>query len=205
MTEAITSQTLTITSGTSKVAHNHGLVISIKDWNTGVAHIVFGSPGAINVSKRLETGDAELYETREHGIVEVRLMACKNAQAEVLLTKISPRNGFATSIDASDEENRNFTSDEVLRIQGGIEQIKVEIAKTGKFSAEQEKFLASKFADMADASERLGRKDWIMYVSGTLTSVLTSAAFDPDAAKLLIGVFNKNLDWVFNNILRLLG
>ena len=203
-TEGI-SQTLTIPSGSSKIAHNHGLVITVKDWDSASAKIVYGAPGAINASKRFELGDAELYETPANGIVEVRLMSIKGGQVELLLTKVSPRLGFATAIDATDEQNKPFTAEEVLRIQADLDKIKISLSAGGNFSPEQQQFLSSKFSEIAAASERMGRKDWIMYVSGTLTSVITSAAFDPAAARALVSAFNTNLDWVFQNVLRLIG
>ncbi|CAM8667047.1 hypothetical protein MCEMIEM13_02321 [Comamonadaceae bacterium] len=205
MEMAVISQTLTISSGSSKLAVNHGLVITVKALDSTYASIVYGAPGAINASKNFELGDAALYETPSHGIVEVRLMSINGGRAEVLLTKISPRLGFATAINAIDEENRSFTTEEVLRIKEDIERIKISLSAGGKFSPEQEIFLSAKFSEILAASERMGRKDWIMYVSGTLTSVITSAAFDPAAASALISAFNANLSWVFQNMLRLIG
>lgn len=205
MEMAVISQTLTIPSGSSKIARNHGLVITVKDWSSASATIVYGAPGAINASKKFELGDASLYETPTHGIVEVRLMSITNGQAEVLVTKVSPRLGFATATNATDEENKPFTTEEVLHIKENIEKIKIGLSASGKFSPEQEQFLSAKFSEIVAASERMGRKDWIMYVSGTLTSVITSAAFDPAAASALISAFNANLDWVFQNMLRLIG
>jgi hypothetical protein len=205
MKTTVDSETLRITSGSSQVAPNHGLIITVKDWSSSTATITYGSAGSINANKSFELGDAALYETSNHGIVEIRLMSIKSGVAEVLLTVVSPRLGFSTSINSNDEGNRFFTDEELLHIKDDIEKIKTKLSDSGSFSPEQQQFLSVKLSEIVEASQRLGRKDWIMYVNGTLTSVITNAAFNPIAAQTLIAAFNNNLDWVFQNLIRLIG
>ena len=205
MSTDILSQVLTIDSGTSKIAHNHGVIITVKDWNSSNANIVYGSPGGVNSSRRFGLGDASLYQTPDHGLIELRLMSIKSGKAEILLTKISPRLGFSASIDASDEENKAFAPDEILKIRTDLDRIKISMSGSMGLTQEQQDFLAVKLDEIESASERLGRKDWIMYVNGTITSLITGAAFAPEAASKLVDAFNSNLSWVFHNLLRLVG
>ena len=70
---------------------------------------------------------------------------------------------------------------------------------------EQLELLSRKLDEVAAASGRLGRKDWIMFAVGNLTNVVLSAALPPEDAKALFVSMNEALGWVFENALRLLG
>ena len=69
---------------------------------------------------------------------------------------------------------------------------------------EQFRHLEEKLKEMRSASERLGRKDWVNYAIGTLTSIVVTAAFDPSAAKALLQTAGTALGWLFGGGFRLL-
>ena len=69
---------------------------------------------------------------------------------------------------------------------------------------EQLRYLFEKLDEMSDASERLGRKDWINFALGTVTSIIITAAFDPVAAKALLDAADAALFWVFGAGIKLL-
>lgn len=199
------SQVLKIPTGGSQIAHKHGLIVSVRDWDSSSATLVYGSPGSLNSQRTFYIGDAALYETPTHGLIELRLLSRPSGEAEVIFTKVSPRLGFGTTIDSQDSENQNFAQDEILQIKNGIEAIRIAFSSRQDVSEEQFELLSKKLDEIATASERLGRKDWIMFVIGNLTNFAMGAALAPEAAKALITAFNSNLGWVFQNALRLLG
>lgn len=80
-----------------------------------------------------------------------------------------------------------------------------QIADRKDVTPEQLAMLKGKLDEIADASTRLGRKDWIMFSAGTITNVVVGAAFSPEAAKALFAALNTHLSWVFQNALRLAG
>jgi hypothetical protein len=206
MTETeVISQVLKVPYGGSQIAHNHGLIVSIREWDRSSLTLIYGSPGSPNAQHKLQLGDAVLYETPSHGMAELRLMKLNSLDADVLFTKISPRVGFGVSIDTSEAENAPFAQDEIQQIRRGIESIKVGLAERSDISKEQLELLNVRLDDIAAAPERMGKKDWIMFATGNITNFIIGAALAPEAAKALVTAMNNNLGWVFKNAIRLLG
>jgi hypothetical protein len=96
-----------------------------------------------------------------------------------------------------DLENTPFTDTERQRIGTSLDALRAEIVKTQRLSAEQAKALGAAVADLKAASERLGRKDWLLFMYGTIMSVAVSAAFAPEQARCLWQVASHALAWVF--------
>lgn len=208
-----------IANGTSFHARAHELVISnlgifytpnprnpqgLVD-NTSFAELVMGAPGLPNVKKKLYLGDAVIYQTPNYGVVEVRVMELFKESVHLMITVVTPRSGFSAGFDDTSTLNAQFSTDEIDRIKNSVDRIVTNMSTRADVNPEQLDFLRSKLSEIALASSRLGRKDWIMFVIGTLTNVITSVAFPPEAAKALISFLNAELSWVFQNALRLLG
>jgi hypothetical protein len=103
-----------------------------------------------------------------------------------------------------DPNNLRFTAAERQRITDSINRLQSEIRKIPNISQEQLDLILRKLDEMNKASERLGRKDWINYVIGTLTSIGISAAFAPDAMRAVFHSVSAAFTWFFNNPLVLL-
>lgn len=204
VTTEVISQSLTVEPKSSKIAHNHGIVISFREWDTGNPKLVVGAPGQPNVVRLMQLGDAVLYETPTHGLIEVRLTDVRSSSVVVLITRVSPRLGFTAALDESDVQNAAFSTDEVARIQKDIVSVKESMSKRTDIESDQLELLHRKLDEIAVASQRMGRKDWAMFVAGTLTNVIVGAAFAPDAARALLIATNSALGWIFQNALRLL-
>lgn len=198
-------QTLTIPVLSSKEAHKHGLVISIRESDSRSALVIVGAPGLLNVEKKLHLGDAVLYETPTHGMIELRAMRISGIEVEVLLTRISPRLGLTGGLDPQSSQNAPFTADEIARIGSDLEAVKSKLAELPGISQEQLDLLGRGIQESIIASSRLGRKDWIMFVAGTLSNIVVGAAFSPEGAKALFTAMNQQLGWMLQHTLRLAG
>ncbi len=166
--------------------------------------LVIGALGLPNVKKELQLGDAVLYQTPNFGVVEVRVVEI-GPPTKIMISVVTPRSGFSVAYENESLANAPFSTDEIAKIAGCVDNVARQMASRSDITPEQLAFLSSKLQEIADASKRLGRKDWIMFVAGTLTNVVVGAAFSPEATKALFTALNKELSWVFQNALRLVA
>lgn len=178
-------------------AKNLGIIVSLRRSSTDECEAVIGYPGVPNVKQTLRNGDTVLMETPLSGVIEVRAIAIYPSRAEFLLTQVSPQSGFAAGAFDSDPNNSPFSEVELLRISKSIAAVKADLARQGKLLPEQLSLVTRKLDEIESASRRLGRKDWINYVAGAMTSVCISAAFAPDAARHVFLAINTAFSWLF--------
>jgi hypothetical protein len=194
------------------VVHEHnsahvklgGLIISARRTSSERVDIVVGRPGLPNVEKSLKTGEAVLFETPDTGLFEVRLLAGYATQAEFLVSQISPRPGIAGGLVDQDASNSAFTPAELAKIAESLDRIRLELSARSDVTPEQLDLISRKLDEMQTASERLGRKDWMNYAVGTLTSLAITAAFDREVARALFQAAGTALSWLFGAPLQLL-
>lgn len=153
-----------------------------------------------NTAKDMYVGDALLFETPEDGILEVRIMEINSSSIKVLVSQVSPKLGLMGGYVSENPLNSNFTDDEKFKIKESIENIKNELSKNQKISKEQLDLVKEKLDDIQNASERLGRKDWIQYVMGSLTSLFISAAFHDETRKTIFQIFGISFEWLFKGV-----
>lgn len=182
-----------------------GLVLSNRGSDSETVDMVIGSPGLPNVDKALYLGDAILFETLAEGLLEVRILSLDYKAVEVLVTRISPRLGMTAGLAPESEANTYFSKDELSEIKLRAADIVVGLTARTDVTKEQLNLVQRAIEDVVDASNRLGRKDWIMLVAGTFTNIVVGAAFAPEATKALFQLAQKSFGWVFQNALRLLA
>jgi hypothetical protein len=198
-------ETFFVKQSKSIISEIGGLVLSNKGSDGETVDLVIGSPGLPNLDKILYLGDAILFETLAEGLLEVRMLSLDYKQVEVLVTRISPRLGLTAGLAAESESNAGFGKDELNEIKLRAEDIVVGLSARGDVTDEQLNLLRRTIEEVVDASNRLGRKDWIMLVAGTFTNMVVGAAFAPEATKALFQLAQKSFGWVFQNALRLLS
>jgi hypothetical protein len=197
--------TIIVPENDSAMANFAPLIVTLRTADRRECEIVVGYPGLQNVARTLSTGDALLFETPNNGILEIRLMYADVTKGRFLISQVSPRSsGLAVGLISDDPSNGKFSSDELLRIKESIQQLKADLQRKDLFSFEQLDLISRKLDDIESASRRLGRKDWIAYVAGTLTTMCVSAAFAPEAARTLFESASAAFDWLFSNALLLL-
>jgi hypothetical protein len=152
----------------------------------------------------METGDCVLFETPQTGVFEVRVLYQNAVLVKLLVTQVSPQPGIAGAFISTDPSNAPFTENELKRVEQSIVAIRQLLIAQGELPREQVELLARKLDEIQDASNRLGRRDWINYVTGALTSVLVGAAFSNEARALVLTTFNSAFAWLFQNTVELI-
>jgi len=180
-----------------------GLVLTVRHTFGKESDITVGFPGMPNETRRVFTGDALLYETLS-GTFEIRVLTQNNSRVRFLVTHISPRPGIAGAFVTSDPNNAPFTQEELEKIAHSVEQVKSAISAQSGMLPEQIALVHKKLDEIKDASTRLGRKDWINYVAGVITSTCASAAFAPEVTMRIYSSLNSAFSWFFSNALQLL-
>lgn len=197
--------TLKVNSRQGVLVPDSHLIITATEINDGYSSLTIGYPGLPNAYKDLELGETVLFETPDEGLIEIRSLSTSLGQLELLLTIISPKIGMLGGFVESSGENSEFTPDEKAKIVESLEKVKEEIAANERLSAEQVEFLAKKIDDIREASDRLGRKDWINYVVGVVSSAAVSLALTPEATKAVFTLFDSSFTWLFDSMVKFLG
>jgi hypothetical protein len=199
----LVQETIIVKENNSTQAELGGIIVSAVATYSGHARLVVGRPGLPNVESDLTVGGAVLFETPD-GLFEARVMSSNLIEVTVLLSHLSPRPGIAGGFVDQNSDNAPFTQPELDKIAASVQQIRRAMSERSDVSPEQMDFIARKLDDMRDASERLGRKDWMSLAVGTLTSIIVTAAFTPNVAKAFLQVADAALSWLFGGGMRLL-
>ena len=198
------TQTIEVLGNNSGQLDSMGLILTVRNALGNESDIVVGFPGLTNATRRAYTGDALLYETPV-GTFDIRILYQNSTKVRFLVTQLSPTPGIGAAFDFSDPTNRQFTPEERERIASSLENAKLELASTPTISRAQIDLIHQKLDEIKEASTRLGRKDWINYTIGALTSMCSSAAFAPDVTKNIFPSVNSAFSWLFANALLLIN
>ena len=82
--------------------------------------------------------------------------------------------------------NTPFAPEERAAISGQLAAIRKQIKKSYDLTAEQEAKIDARFEEAEKASERLGRKDWILLFGGSVFSLILADAITPDIAQHIL-------------------
>lgn len=197
--------TIVIKEKSSSKIDSSSVILSVRTTYGDHCEVVVGYPGLQNAVKDMKVGDAVLFETPSDGILEVRALAIDYVNVKLLVSQVSPRPGIVGGFVDEGPNNSPFLSNELAQIASSVTNIKKELTQRDDIAAEQQELIAKKLDEIQAASGRLGRKDWINYVTGTLTSVCISAAFSPEVTRAIFLTVNSAFSWLFDNALRLLS
>jgi hypothetical protein len=79
--------------------------------------------------------------------------------------------------------NTPFTPDEQAKIAEQLQNIKEYVKMTYSLSIDQAERVEARFDEAEDASQRIGRKDWLLLFGGALFSLILSAMVPPDVVQ----------------------
>jgi hypothetical protein len=71
-----------------------------------------------------------------------------------------------------DARNTPFTQDEQRQIAAQSQEMKKQVRAQFELTSEQMALVDEKLDDAAEASKRMGRKDWLIYFLGTITALI---------------------------------
>lgn len=80
-------------------------------------------------------------------------------------------------------ENTPFTPDEQGQVIKRIREIQSYIEKYCDLSDEQASHIEARLEEAAKAGERIGRKDWILLFTGTMSSLIVTDSLPPQVAQ----------------------
>jgi len=195
----VKQSTVIVSASSSGRPDFSNLILTVRTIHFTSCSVVVGQPGLPNVLKTLELGDAILFETFSDGILEIRLTAFGENQVEFLVTQVSPRLGLVAGLIDDDPGNSPFSESELARISESITELKEQLKASLNYAPEQLDLISRKLDEIQSASQRLGRKDWLNYVAGTLTGTCISASFAPDVTKSLFKSMGAAFSWLLNN------
>ena len=180
------------------------VIISVRDVFPPSCEVVVGHIGLPSSSHDMSVGDTVLFETPSSGMVEIRVMSMDTIDVEFMVSSISPRPGIAGGFVDDDQGNSPFTPAELEKLEKSISSAEEELGQLPSVTPEQISIISRKLDDLQVASQRLGRKDWLNYTAGVLTSVCISAAFPPELSGALFRLVGSAISWLFDNALVLL-
>ena len=97
---------------------------------------------------------------------------------------------------ASADDNRPFTQAEKDRISASLREIREHLRSTEALDEARQRFIDARLDYLAQASARLGRKDWINMTVGVLGNIAVGALFTTDSARELFRIAGVVLRWL---------
>lgn len=93
-------------------------------------------------------------------------------------------------------ENTPFTEEERSRIEASLMEFARQVQEQNLLASDQISLLNNDVGQLIKASERLGRKDWRLFVLGSLVTLAAGAGFSPDVANMVIKLGGESLRWI---------
>lgn len=103
---------------------------------------------------------------------------------------------FSDAISGLAAANTPFKADERKRIAQGLDEIRAQLAAQHELSEQQLTAIDKGFAALKAASERVGRKDWVLMLGGTLMGIIGGAALPPNVVKGLFHIVGEVFQWL---------
>lgn len=125
-------------------------------------------------------------------------IVAKEAAPDLWATAAGEPNLTASAMDDT-EDNTLFSEDERVRISQSLNEILDYMRTAHQLEQHQLAAIEGRLRYLQQASERLGRKDWINMAIGVLTSIVVQVALPQDAARDLLRFAAKVLEWVIRS------
>jgi hypothetical protein len=93
-------------------------------------------------------------------------------------------------------ENTAFTPDEQSRIEVSLHDFARQVQEHNLLAEDQIDLLNRQVANLVEASRRLGRKDWLVFLLGSLVTLAASAGFSPEVANMVIKLGGESVYWI---------
>jgi hypothetical protein len=97
-----------------------------------------------------------------------------------------------------DIENTPFSSDEQADIAAQLRQIKELVRNTYSLSEEQMRSVEAKLDNIEAAAGRIGRKDWLLLLYGSMFSVIVTELLPPGAVQSILEMALHGLAHLFD-------
>jgi hypothetical protein len=102
-------------------------------------------------------------------------------------------------IHSAEAEDLPFSQVDQDRIRKSLDEIKIFVASTQELTNDQLRIIRERLDYLADASSRMGRKDWLMTATGVFTSIIVAAAVTPTTAHEFLRFAGTALAWILEH------
>lgn len=105
-----------------------------------------------------------------------------------LWAALSDENALFQNGDAKEtSDNLPFTPAELPEVRRCLEEIKAYVMEVTTLTEAQARIVAARFDHMEEAASRMGRKDWVTLIVGSLVGVASSLALTGDSTRDIFG------------------
>ncbi len=124
----------------------------------------------------------------------------KEIESPDLWRSISQEKKFVETVSLMKNDNSTFNSEEQKNIVKSLDELKRYIVKTYSLSELQLKLLNNQFEYLVDASNRLGRKDWLNILLSVVVTEIVQLSIQSDQARQLLRFVYQIFDWLIRKI-----
>ncbi len=103
---------------------------------------------------------------------------------------------FSDALASLDTDNTPFRPDEVRRISDSLDEVRAQLTAQHDVTEEQLRRIDKAIAALKAAAERVGRKDWMLMLGGTLVGLVGNAALPPETVKGLFQIVGHVFQWL---------
>ena len=128
----------------------------------------------------------------------LKCLEAEVTQPELWETIVSEKR-LITNVQPGASDDAPFNRDELKRIDKSLGEMKLYLASTQNLNEQQTRIVNARLDYLGEAARRMGRKDWIVLVTGVLTNIAVSAAFAPSTTHELFRFAGQVLNWIFSH------
>jgi hypothetical protein len=104
---------------------------------------------------------------------------------------------LVAEIQQTDSGNRPFTEDEQRQVAAQLQEVKKRVKEEFDLTPEQQAHIDEGLDLAAEASKRLGRKDWRLLFYGTILNLIVTDAIPPGVAQHILVIVIHTLVHLF--------
>ncbi len=166
----------------------------------GGLNVVY-SPGTTRKEEREEHRDS--WENR-YSSFRAWLSCLRNEiDAPDLWAAIGQEKALFAAVSTT-SNNDPFTPSERHDVATKLDELKQQFLCAQQFQMEQADFIERQFTYLREASERLGRKDWLNTALGGFVALIVGLALEPEKAKGLLALAGTLFQWIYSGTQALL-
>jgi hypothetical protein len=187
-----TEFSLTFGESTAAVRHNSGSMFEVADAPTVPGTTDRGYRVNANVEDSSLSGSGTSHEFSsvisliQQWAIEIRKVAetpdywAEMQASRELITDMQRR---------TDADNTPFTENEQIQVAAQLQAIKDQLREQFELTNEQMEQVEQRLDEAAEASKRMGRKDWIIYFLGTISALIITATVTGGVGEHIITMF----------------
>lgn len=163
----------------------------------GEAHVAIFSPGATTPEERRNTGSWDL---QLDAVLDWLTFLKREIDAPDLWALLSQDAAIAATLSRTSDDNTVFSSAEQKKIAQTLRELRDYSVANYNLTETQTEELINRLEYLKSASERLGRKDWMVAIMGTVMSWIVTAAIPPEVAHGFFTTAVHMFAWVVANL-----